>query len=43
MNRPARSTSYRMPALLLVAVFAVGMVALDRGGKERTIPELRVR
>lgn len=35
--------SYRVPALILVAIFAVGLVALDRGGKERTIPRVRVR
>ena len=43
MNLRAAATSYRVPALLMVAVFVVGMVALDRGGKERTFPEVRVR
>ena len=43
MNRQASSMQYRLPALLLVAVFAVGMVALDRGGRERSIATVRVR
>src|SRR5688500_9160218 len=34
---------HRLPGVLLVAVFLVGMVALDRGGSERSIPTVRVR
>ena len=43
MNGRPRSTSFRIPALLLVAIFVVGLVALDRGGKERSVPTVRVR
>ena len=42
MNARA-SSSYRLPALLLFAVFAIGMVGLDRSGSERSIPTVRVR